>query len=123
MSTSFIELNNQGFWLSDQLLEDAAVFMSNVIKRDMKDSVWLGDYSKVLEYIVEVKPIGWTTLELNNYLTDNQRKREYEYLILKCIENLDTKDSVYVDIENTYLKELFVKLIEIIKGRGKLASD
>ncbi|MBJ6369855.1 hypothetical protein [Snuella sedimenti] len=69
---------------------------------------WFKDYvNNIIDVMLDVKPVGWGYMELDDYIIDDERKVFFNDLIDKTIDGLKNRDSNIIDFkEVNYLLDL-----------------
>lgn len=75
MASSIISFNNKRVDVNDNFLLLGIYFIKiNILKR--KRPVWVNDYlENVIDEVLDIKPIGWGYMDLEENLTNNERKK------------------------------------------------
>ncbi len=113
MATSIIKYKDKYIDVNDNILILGLYFIKKVaINKDLPD--WFKKYiKKVIDVIIDIKPIGWGYMELEKYLSkDEERKLFFLEILNATITYLKRHKSDIIDnIEVNYILNL--KDIEI----------
>ncbi len=91
MSSSFIDINDVGFWARDGFVEAMQLCLINEIENQKLDTIeWINNYKT--ELAMQSLPIicGGMSMLLEEFLTTNERKSQIVKLIDKIIDIIDS---------------------------------
>lgn len=118
MASSFIDINDYGFWAKDGFVEAMQLCLINEIENQKLDSIdWINEYKNELALQSLPMIYGGMSMELEDFLTTNERKALIVKLIDTIIEKIDLIDNY---ITGTNLHELRKRAMTILSETGKL---
>lgn len=100
MSTSCISFKDNSFWENDIIIFIALKLLLNSKQNRPK---WLNVYfNKVLEYIIDVQPIGTTELYIDTYFEKYFKRIKFKIYIQNTINefNLSEGRFSYLEVDN-----------------------
>jgi hypothetical protein len=133
MSRSFIDYKDTYFEVGDRLMILSLHFLKVISEKDPVKPNWFEEYvEKVVDVIIEVKPIGWIVLDLDQYFIDSGRiayfvdlieqtkvfllGKKYVY-VYELNEILSREGSKTIEFENFQLKtSLLIAVLDQLKG-------
>ncbi|GLB49854.1 hypothetical protein [Neptunitalea lumnitzerae] len=118
MASSFIYINDYGFWARDGFVEAMQLCLVNEIENQKLDSIdWINDYK--IELALQSLPLiyGGMSMTLENFLTTNERKAQIVKLIDIIIEKIDLTDNY---ITGANLHELRKRAMTMLSETGNL---
>jgi len=103
MSSSFVEYRDNGFWSNDRFLEVIQICLINQIELEGLDSIeWINLYKAELAFQALPFGMGMVSMELDEFLTDEERKQTIVSLIDRILNRIVT-DSNYLTGDNMHL--------------------
>lgn len=118
MASSFIDINDYGFWANDGFVEAMQLCLINEIENQKLDSIdWINDYKNELALQSLPMIYGGMSMELEDFLTTKERKALLVKLIDIIIEKIDLTDNY---ITGTNLHELRKRAMTILSETGKM---
>ena len=118
MASSFIDINDYGFWARDGFVEAMQLCLINEIENQKLDSIdWINQYKS--ELALQSLPViyGGMSMELEEFLTTDERKVQILKLIDIIIDKIDSTDN-YITGNNFY--ELRKRAMTILSETGKM---
>jgi hypothetical protein len=80
MSKSIIKYKSTYLQLNDTVLQIGMYYLSESSRKELNIPIWYNDFLiEEVEYILDVKPVGWADLNLEEYLVNTER---INYLVL-----------------------------------------
>jgi hypothetical protein len=94
MASSFIDINDIGFWARDGFVEVMQLCLINEIENQKLDSIeWINEYKNELALQSLPMIYGGMSMRLEEFLTNNERKSQIIKLIDKIIGTIDSTDA------------------------------
>ena len=118
MATSFIKINNTGFWAKDPFVEAMQLCLINEIENQKLDSIdWIRKYK--CKIALESVPMiyGGMSMALEEYLTTNERKAQIVELIDIIITRIGSTDNY---ITGSNLHEFRKRAMTVLLETGEL---
>lgn len=118
MASSFIDINDIGFWANDGFVEAMQLCLINEIESQKLDKIeWINHYKIGLAW--ESLPIiyGGMSMLLDKFLTTNERKSQIVKLIDKIIETIDSSNDY---ITGTNLQSMRYRAVTILQETNQL---
>jgi hypothetical protein len=118
MGSSFIDIKDKGFWARDGFVEAMQLCLINEIENQNLDSIdWMKEFKN--ELALQSLPLiyGGMSMELEEFLTTDERKARIIQLIDFIIEKIDTTDN-YITGDN--LHEMRKRAMTILSESGKM---
>lgn len=99
MATSIISFKEKRIDVNDNFLLLGLYFIKQVAS-NMVVPNWFKDYNEnVIDVMLDVKPIGWGYMDLDEYIIANERKIFFIGLIDGTINQLERRDSKKISYE------------------------
>ena len=121
MGSSFIDLQDYGFWARDGLVEAMQLCIINEIELQKLDLLdWMNEFKN--ELALQALPLiyGGMSMALEEFLTSDLRKNQLLQLIDAIIEKIDATDT-YITGEN--LHKMRKRAMTILSETGKMEFD
>ncbi|KUJ62954.1 hypothetical protein AR687_06060 [Flavobacteriaceae bacterium CRH] len=118
MASSFINIKKNGFWARDGFVEAMQLCLINEIEIQKLDSIeWINEFK--CELATQSLPIiyGGMSMELEEYVTTDERKAQIIELIDVIIEKIASTDKY---ITGSNLCEMRRRAMHIISENGKM---
>ncbi|AFM04715.1 hypothetical protein Fleli_2342 [Bernardetia litoralis DSM 6794] len=118
MASSFIEIKDIGFWARDGFVEAMQLCLIDEIENQNLDKIeWISEFKS--ELALQSLPLvyGGMSMELEEFLTNDERKSQIIQLIDFIINKIDSTDN-YITGNN--LHELRKKAMIILSKNGNL---
>ena len=91
MASSFIDINNVGFWARDGFVEAMQLCLINEIENQKLDTIeWINNYKTELALQSLPMIYGGMSMLLEEFLTTNERKSQIVKLIDKIIDIIES---------------------------------
>lgn len=118
MASSFIEINDIGFWAKDGFVEAMQLCLINEIENRKLDSVkWISEYKGELALQSLPMIYGGMSMELEAFLNSAERKAQIVELIDAIIERIDSSDNY---IMGANIHEMRKRAMRILSETGKI---
>lgn len=98
MATSIIDYKKKYLDINDNILIFSLYFIKIVAKsRDLPD--WFANYiENVIDVVIDVRPVGWGYMSLEEYLLDDKEKKEfYIEMVKETVNYLKRRKSNILD--------------------------
>ncbi|MEM1003097.1 MAG: hypothetical protein AAGH46_10655 [Bacteroidota bacterium] len=118
MGSSFIDIQDKGFWARDGFVEAMQLCLINEIERQNLDSIiWIHEFKH--ELALQSLPLiyGGMSMELEAFITTDERKDQLIQLIDLIIEKIGTTDDY---ITGANLHEMRKRAVTILSESGKI---
>jgi hypothetical protein len=98
MSNSIINYENKYINPNDNILIMSLCMLKEYTRvTNYFMPTWLKQYFiDVIDVIIDVKPIGWSDLELDTYFNTDERKKNFIEILKLCIIYLNQKDTKFI---------------------------
>tara|TARA_B100000674_G_C37671374_1_gene837175 strand:+ start:28 stop:558 length:531 start_codon:yes stop_codon:yes gene_type:complete len=121
MGSSFIDIKDKGFWARDGFVEAMQLCLINEIENQSLDSIdWINEFKNALALQSLPLIYGGMSMELEEFLTTNERKGQLNTLIDFIIEKIDKTDS-YITGNN--LHKMRIRAMTILSESGKIEFE
>lgn len=94
MGSSFTEYRGRGFWSYDGFLERMAVDVASMIEGLPESEAWLKDLASHWRIQASGNFSGWSHLELDNFISSEERRLTVRGLIQRLIERRHAQDQI-----------------------------
>ncbi len=118
MASSFVDINDNGFWVKDGFVEAMQLCLINEIENQQLDSIeWINEYKS--ELALQSLPLfyGGMSMLLEEFIITDERKTQIVKLIDTIIDKIDLTDN-YITGNN--LHELRKRAMKILSETGKI---
>jgi len=122
MASSFIEFQNNGFWIRDGILEPATSYLYLQIYKYEPKEKWLTEMGEHIKYNSWGYFKGFMNLRLDKYLNDEQHRELFLELVNKTINELKKKDAI-LDVVADLNLVLDSESRKIYSSSGNLQRD
>lgn len=122
MASSFIEFQNNGFWIRDGILEPASSYLYLTIFNHNPKEDWLTEMGEHIKFNSWGYFSGFMNLRLDHYLSNEDRQALFLLLLDKTVSSLAKKDKV-LDLAKDAGEHLDEESLSIYVGPGALERD